>query len=250
MDTDILITMQADLERALGRPAADRRWAMVVDLRKCVGCHACTVACASEHKLPPKLQYRPVLEQERGTYPRVTRTFLPKPCMHCDKPACVDACPAKPEKATRKETAGVAAGSVSIDYERCLGCGACAKACPYGARTVDDGRFHSDGTPAAMAYEAMPAWEYGKARRRVAGAPPIGKARKCSLCVDRLASGLLPACVTTCIGRATYFGDEHDAASLVAKVKKANDVQVLNPKAGTAPRVVYVSNVKLEVIHG
>ncbi len=249
MGPDILITMQEDLRRALARPADQRRWAMVLDLRKCVGCHACTVACVSENKLPLSLHYRPVLEREHGTYPAVTRTFLPKPCMQCDKPKCVGVCPVE-GRATRKETKGVAAGTVSIDYDRCIGCGRCAKACPYGARTVDDGRFHSDGMPIAMAYETMPAWEYGKPRRREAKAAPIGKARKCHLCVHRLAEGLLPACVTSCIGRAGYFGDERDPESLVALVKKANKVQVLNAKAGTAPRVCYVANGKLEVSHG
>ena len=61
---------------------------------------------------------------------------------------------------------------------------------------------------------------------------------------------LLPQCITTCIGRAGYFGDENDPASLIAKVKKGNKIQVLKEKAGTAPRVFYVSNEKLEVIHG
>ena len=67
--TDILVTMQQDLERALKKPDKERRWAMLIDLRKCVGCHACTVACVSENKLPPKLYYRPVFEFERGTPP-------------------------------------------------------------------------------------------------------------------------------------------------------------------------------------
>jgi molybdopterin-containing oxidoreductase family iron-sulfur binding subunit len=249
MDRDILITMQEDLQRALARPASQRRWAMLIDLRKCVGCHGCTVACVSENKLPPKLLYRPVLEAERGTFPKVTRSFLPRPCMQCDKPPCVPPCPVK-GGATRKETKGVAAGTVTIDYEKCIGCGKCAGACPYGARTVDAGAFHGDGTPARMAYESAAAWEYGKARPREAGRSPIGNARKCHFCVHRLAEGMLPQCVTSCIGRAGYFGDERDPESLIARVKKASRVQVLNAKAGTLPRVVYVATTKLEVIHG
>ena len=59
MGIDILITMQQDMQRALAKPAEKRRWAMLLDVRKCVGCHACSVACASENKLPPKLWYRP-----------------------------------------------------------------------------------------------------------------------------------------------------------------------------------------------
>jgi molybdopterin-containing oxidoreductase family iron-sulfur binding subunit len=83
---DILVTMQEDLERALKKPAGSQRWAMLLDLRKCVGCHACTVACVSENKLPPKLWYRPVYEYERGKYPKVSRTWIPRPCMQCDNP--------------------------------------------------------------------------------------------------------------------------------------------------------------------
>ena len=105
MQKDILVTMQEDLERALAEPPEQRRWAMLLDVRKCVGCHACTVACVSENKLPPKLYYRPVYDYERGKYPNVSRTFLPRPCMQCDKPPCVAACPVKgKDGATWKET--------------------------------------------------------------------------------------------------------------------------------------------------
>ena len=251
MGDDVLVTMQGDLERALARPAEQRRWAMLVDLRKCVGCHSCTIACASENKLPPKLWYRPVFERERGAYPKVTRTYLPRPCMQCDAPPCVEACPSKgPGGATWKETKGIGAGTVPIDYAKCVGCGKCVPACPYGARTVDAGGFHGDGTPAVMAYESKPAFEYGVASPRVAGAPPIGKARKCHFCLQRLAAGQLPACISTCIGRAGLFGDESDPQSLIARAKKANPVQLLESRAGTGPRVYYVSDVKLEVLHG
>lgn len=250
MEKDILVTMQEDLARALAKPAGQRRWAMLLDVRKCVGCHACTVACVSENKLPPRLSYRPVHQHESGKYPNVSLTFVPRPCMQCDKPPCVKACPVKgKERATWKETAGVAAGTVPIDYEKCIGCGRCVPACPYGARAIDAGGFHSDGTPERQQYEAMPSYEYGKAWARKDGALPIGKARKCHFCVHRLASGLLPQCITSCIGRAGYFGDESDPESLVAKVMKASKLQILKAGKGTAPRVCYVANEKLEVIH-
>lgn len=251
MDRDVLVTMQEDLRRALAKPAESRRWVMLIDARKCVGCHACTIGCAAENQLPPKLWYRPVVDAEIGRYPKVTRAFLPRPCMQCDKPPCVGACPQKgPGGATWKETAGIGAGTVPIDYAKCVGCGACVPACPYEARTLDDGTFHTDGTPAAQPYESKPSHEYGKAWARVGKALPVGKARKCHFCVHRLAAGQLPACISTCIGRAGYFGDESDPQSLVAQVKAANKVQLLEARAGTAPRVYYVSDVKLEVIHG
>ncbi len=250
MNEDILVVMQKDLERAMQRPDKDRRLAMLIDLRKCVGCHACTVACVSENKLPPKMYYRPVHEYEQGRYPQVSRTFLPRPCMQCDNPPCVEACPVKgPDGATWKETKGPGAGIVPINYEQCIGCGQCVDACPYHARTMDDGSFHSDGTPARQKYESMPSYEYGKKWLRSGKNQPIGNARKCHFCLHRLVAGQLPMCITTCIGRAGYFGDENDPQSLIAQVKKANALQILKPEAGTAPRVYYVANEKLEVLY-
>ena len=66
---DILTRMQADIRRALKKSPTERHWVMVIDLRKCVGCHACTVACVAENKLPPGVVYRPVMDEEFGVYP-------------------------------------------------------------------------------------------------------------------------------------------------------------------------------------
>lgn len=248
---DILVVMQKDLERALAKSEKNRRWAMLIDLRKCVGCHACSVGCVSENKLPPAMQYRPVFEYEQGKYPKVSRTYLPRPCMQCDKPPCVAACPVKgKDGATWKETTGIGTGVVYINYEKCIGCGACVPACPYTARTLDMGHFHGEGTPAIQKYETMASYEYGKNWPRSGKNLPVGNARKCHFCVHRLAAGQLPTCITTCIGRAGYFGDENDTESLVAQMKKANKVQVLKPGKGTAPRVYYVATEKLEVLYG
>ena len=250
MNTDILITMQEDLRRALAKPAEQRRWAMLLDVRKCVGCHACSVACASENKLPPKLWYRPVHEYEGGKFPNVSRTYLPRPCMQCDKPPCVTACPVKgADGATWKETKGSATGLIVVNYAKCIGCGKCVPSCPYNARTLDDGSNHSDGTPAAQPYESAASFEYGTKRQRKGASQPVGNARKCHFCVHRLQEGMLPQCISSCIGRAGYFGDESDPESLIAKVKKANKIQILKAAKGTAPRVYYVANEKLEAIY-
>uniref|UniRef100_A0A831XET0 4Fe-4S dicluster domain-containing protein n=1 Tax=Geobacter metallireducens TaxID=28232 RepID=A0A831XET0_GEOME len=251
MQKDILVTMQEDLERALKKKPEEVRWAMLLDLRKCVGCHACTIACVSENKLPPKLYYRPVFEYEQGKYPKVTRSYLPRPCMQCDRPPCVAACPVKgPDGATWKETRGVGTGIVPVNYAKCIGCARCVPACPYDARTMDNGTFHTEGTPQLMKYETMPSFEYGKNWPRSGKNLPVGTARKCHFCMHRLANGMLPQCITTCIGRIGYFGDENDPQSLIAQVKKANRIQILKPGKGTAPRVYYVASEKLEVLHG
>lgn len=238
-----VVRMQRDLQQALAKPVGQRRWAMVIDLRKCIGCSACTIACVAENKLPPGVVYRPVLEQEIGEYPHVSRRFLPRPCMQCDNPPCVPVCPVK---ATYKRPDGV----VAINYDQCIGCRYCITACPYGARTFDFGRFYTDGTPdgapalvgrsRAEGYERASNAEYGQARRREGERSPIGNVRKCHFCLHRLDQGMLPACVTTCVGLATFFGDASDPESLVAEMIGKPNVMRLKEELGTAPRVFYL----------
>lgn len=243
-DEDPLIRMMRDLRRALQKPIEQRRWVMVIDLRKCVGCKACTVACIVENKLPPGVVYRPVIEEEIGEFPHVTRRFIPRPCMQCEKPPCVPVCPVH---ATWRRPDGI----VVIDYEACIGCRYCITACPYGARTFDFGEFYTDGTPAVAPYETAPSFEYHRRwhrgeKKRVLGLVPVetspaGNARKCHFCLHRIERGLLPQCVTTCIGRATYFGDANDPASLVAELIGRPNVLRLKEELGTEPRVYYLT---------
>jgi Fe-S-cluster-containing dehydrogenase component len=241
---DAIVRMQDELRRALARPQRQRRWVMVIDRRKCVGCHACTVGCIAENKLPPGVVYRPVLEEETGAYPNVARAFLARPCMQCDEPPCTKVCPAG---ATEKDADGV----VAIDYEECIGCRKCVAACPYGARSWDSGDLYTRGTPAGLALavvgqeragrmERSPSFEYARAWPREGDAAPAGKVRKCHFCVHRLSEGALPACVTTCVGRATYFGDANDATSTVAKLVTLPNATRLKEDLGTLPRVVYL----------
>jgi Fe-S-cluster-containing dehydrogenase component len=232
-----IVRMQNDLKRALAKPMEQRRWVMVIDQQKCVGCSACTIACVSENKLPPGVVYRPVMEEEVGTYPNVSRRFTARPCMQCDEPPCVDVCPVN---ATYKRADGI----VAIDYEQCIGCRYCIAACPYNARVFDSGEFWTANTPQPIqAYEQAPSFEYGVKRIRAAGsdASPIGNARKCQFCVGRVEAGQLPACVTTCIGYATYFGDASDSDSLVAELIRSPRVQQLKAELGTKPRVFYLA---------
>ncbi|KGQ21032.1 4Fe-4S dicluster domain-containing protein [Thermus filiformis] len=230
---DALLRMQKDLERALQNP--NRRWGMVIDLRKCVGCHACTVSCMVENRLPPGVVYRPVTEEEVGTYPQVTYRFVPRPCMQCDDPPCVPACP---YDATWKRKDGI----VEIDYELCVGCEKCIPACPYGSRHKDEGEYWTQGTPGQgkMPYENLPVYEWGKKVAREDEAGPMDKVRKCHFCLHRIERGLLPQCVVTCIGRATYFGDLEDPTSLVAELARKPNAIRLKEEAGTKPRVYYL----------
>ncbi|MBI5248713.1 MAG: 4Fe-4S dicluster domain-containing protein [Desulfomonile tiedjei] len=241
------VRMQRELVKAMAKPVEKRHWAMVIDTRKCVGCHACTIGCVAENKLPPGVVYRPVVIREIGEYPHVQIRFLPRPCMQCDNPSCVPVCPVK---ATWKRPDGV----VAIDYDKCIGCRYCLNACPYGARTSDFGRYYSadaavgastgkdrplDGS-AASQWEHEPNNEYAKSWNRKGHHSPAGNARKCHFCLHRLEVGQLPMCVTTCIGRATYFGDSNDSESLVSELIIRNNCQTLLQHLGNKPQCYYL----------
>jgi Fe-S-cluster-containing dehydrogenase component len=252
---DILVRMQRDLKKAMSKPVEERRWVMVIDSRKCVGCDACSVACTAENKLPPGVVYRPVVKEEFGEFPNVQIRFTPRPCMQCENPPCVPVCPVN---ATWKRPDGI----TTIDYDKCIGCRYCIAACPYGARTNDRGKFYADDLPDCtepeniadsfnemldkpifgndMPWEKEASHEYAKHWDRTEHQSPAGNARKCHFCLHRLEKAQLPSCVTSCIGRATYFGDLNDADSLVAELIQQNQVQTLLPHLGTKPRVFYI----------
>jgi len=243
---DAHVRMQRELVKAMAKPVENRHWIMVIDVRKCIGCHACTIGCVAENKLPPGVVYRPVVIRESGEYPNVQIRFLPRPCMHCENPSCVPVCPVR---ATWKRPDGI----VVIDYDKCIGCRYCLNACPYGARTSDFGRYYSageaggapsgkdrpvEGSPSP--WERQPSNEYAKNWDRKDHGSPVGNARKCHFCLHRLEVGQLPMCVTTCVGRATYFGDSNDPASLVVNLVTRNNVQTLLPHWGNKPQCYYI----------
>ena len=176
------------------------KWGMVIDVRKCISCHACTAACRIEHKVTAEENRAWVTEEEMGKYPRIHILKLPQLCNHCDKTPCVEACPVD---ATGKTSEGV----VYIDNETCIGCSACVSACPYGARFMND---------------------------------ETKKAEKCDFCAHRLAQGMMPVCISTCTTQARYFGDLNDPNSIVSKLLKENDYEVLLPDEDLGPNVYYI----------
>ncbi|MFQ5891203.1 MAG: 4Fe-4S dicluster domain-containing protein [Candidatus Methanofastidiosia archaeon] len=144
-----------------------------IELGKCTGCEACTVACKSENNTPLKVNWRWVLEQNKGKYPNPKRVFVTMACFHCENPACLKSCPE--DAITKRENDGI----VLIDQEKCVGCKRCIWACPYGAP-----QFQVE----------------------------TEKVEKCTFCVQRIEEGLNPACVDTCVGRALHFGDIKEIA--------------------------------------
>ena len=228
---DELAIIQDDIKRALKKK--NPRWGMLIDLRRCTSCKACTASCVAEQKSPPGIMYRPIYEEESGVFPQVKMRYTPRLCNQCDNPPCVAVCPNKGEgKATWKSTKGVSAGIVMINYEQCIGCGRCVLGCPYKARNLDAGAFYTQGTPKIEEYEKDPTWEYGKKWPREKNQLPIGVARKCHFCLHRIKGGMLPACVSTCPTRANFFGDLDDKESLLYKMMKDNKVKVLQSVKG------------------
>lgn len=188
--------------------AGKKRYAMVIDLRRCIGCQSCTVACKAEFDVPLGVWRTWVKVADKGTYPNTRRVFMPRLCNHCDYPVCVRNCPTQ---ATYKHEDGF----VLQRYNRCIGCRTCIVACPYNARHL---------VPAKRSDEKLPTMVVDK----------------CTFCFHRVKKGLLPSCVQACVGGARIFGDLNDPESEVAKLVSTEKVTVLKPELGTSPSVYYI----------
>lgn len=224
------------------------RWGMVIDLDKCTACQSCTVACRVENNVPVAGQRDtgngraifwneviPVIEGE-GAY--LKGRFIPRPCMHCENPPCVQVCPVG---ATFKDAEGI----VRQDYDRCIGCRYCTVACPYGARYFNWRVPEFPETHALYRNPDLPA------RPR-----PVGVVEKCTFCIQRIerarrraaAEGrelrdgdVVPACVQTCPGRARVFGDLDDERSQVARLARSPRAFRFLEELGTRPQVIYLT---------
>ena len=210
------------------------RWAMIADLERCVGCQTCTAACKHANATSPAVQWRKVLDIEAGSYPAVSRTYVPVGCQHCDDPPCMHVCPST---ATRKRADGI----VTIDYDICIGCAYCDVACPYQARFKVSAADFAYGAGHQMKNEA----EREDAAR-------IGVAQKCTFCSDRIDFGLengltpgvdpraTPACANACIASALHFGDADDPSSNVSKLLQQHKHFRMHEEIGTGPAFYYL----------
>ncbi len=177
-----------------------KRYAMLIDLRKCIGCNTCAVVCKSENNVPLGVWRSWVKKIEKGRYPNSKEISLPIVCNNCANPICVTVCPVG---ASVKRPDGI----VYIDPHRCIGCRYCMASCPYGVRYIN---------------------------------PKTKIAEKCYWCHHRVDAGLFPACVEACPTGAILFGDLNDHGSPISKTISTHSVQVIKPEMGTKPHTFYI----------
>ncbi len=176
------------------------KYGFVIDNRKCIGCHACTTACKSEHEVPVGVNRTWVKQVEQGEFPDTRRLFSVMRCNHCTDAPCVPICPTE-SLFIRKD------GIVDFDKDRCIGCKSCMQACPYDALYID---------------------------------PDTHTAAKCNYCAHRVDLGLEPACVNVCPEHAIISGDMENPQSEIAMLLLEQESKVRKPEAGTKPNVFYI----------
>jgi molybdopterin-containing oxidoreductase family iron-sulfur binding subunit len=214
------------------QPAGKQKWAMVIDVKKCVGCRRCVYACVRENNIGRNegFTYIQVLEMEPGTIDVDTsnanytqggnpdKWYMPVQCMHCAKPTCVYGCPVQ---ATWKEPDG----TVLIDYNKCIACRNCMVTCPYFARHFN---WLKPEVPAAEVNPKVPLAE------------KEGTVEKCTFCVQRTRNGQTTACVEACPVGARSFGDLNDPTSDVSTLLKTRRVFRFKEELGNEPMIWYV----------
>lgn len=202
------------------------RLALAIDLKRCIGCTTCSMACKMQNNVPDGMLWNRVLTEgvdiydgAEGVYPNLSRTYVPFACQHCDNPACQKVCPTNATYTDDK-------GRVEIDYDKCIGCRMCMAACPYNARVFN----WNEPVRSAGA-------DYGDPEVPVR---PKGVMEKCTLCKERTDRGEEPMCVKCCPADARIFGDLDDPNSEISRRIRERDAVQLLEHFGTNPKVHYL----------
>jgi phenylacetyl-CoA:acceptor oxidoreductase 27-kDa subunit len=202
------------------------RLGMLIDLKRCIGCDACTIACKQEQGTPPDVMFARVFSREYGKFPNTKKFFLPILCNHCEDPPCMKACPSH---AIQKRKDGI----VFVDEDKCCGAQACVGACPYGA-------IYYPAADSLEYFDEATELEKYQFQRKI----KLPVAMKCNFCAPRLEKGMEPACVVTCPTGCRIFGDLDDQSSkpnVYLRERTPNETPFpLRPEAGTKPNVLYL----------
>ena len=227
---------------------AKKQYSMVIDLHACLGCTACDIACKRENNVPDGFAWSNHMIETKGVFPSVQYRYVPTLCNHCTNAPCVANCPTTAMYKTED-------GLTMHDASKCIGCGACILACPYGVIYRNNGEPHkairSDADAAipgctstgseVVQKSGVPLPVYNPTRAAtLPGVRPKGVVEKCTFCDHRLAAGELPACVEACPAGARIFGDLNDPNSPPRKALAKHDPKVLQPEKGTRPNVLYI----------
>lgn len=225
--------------------ASGTRFGLVIDSKKCSdGCTVCTEVCHTIHNVPDHRlsDGSPDLKNEikwiwkepyANTFPSKSSQFVSDDltkkkhmvlCNHCKEPPCVRVCPTQ---ATFKRKDGI----VLMDFHRCIGCRFCMAACPYGSRSFNWKDPREAGSPNVIGRTSLDL-EFPTRER--------GVVEKCNLCAERLAKGLIPACVEKCPEKAITFGDLNDKDSQIREVLASNSTIQRKSELGTGPSVFYI----------
>lgn len=178
---------------------------MLVDVERCIGCNACTIACKAENKLPEGIFATTIQTNWEGKFPGVVNLYNKVACMHCENPLCVEVCPTG---ALYKTPEGI----VAHDLDKCVGCQYCVTSCP----------FH------------IP--QYSR---------PDDKSFKCTMCIHRVSQGMEPACVATCPTKALQFGKRDKMMAIaqqrLAELKeKYPNANIYSPEEVGGTGLIYV----------
>lgn len=176
------------------------RYGFILDQTKCIGCHACTVACKSENGVAVGTFRTWVKYIEKGEFPDTKRFFAVLRCNQCDDAPCIEICPTN---ALFRRHDGI----VDFNNNLCIGCKSCMQGCPYDALYID---------------------------------PETNTAAKCHFCAHRAEQNLEPACAVVCPTQAIIAGDLDDPTSRISKILSSTPVQVRKPEKDTKPKVFYV----------
>lgn len=215
---------------------------MVINLEKCAGCAACSIACKNENNVPDGIFWSHYITETVGEFPNVTYNYISTLCNHCDDAPCVNACPLNP-KAMYKSDNGI----TMHNHEACIGCRACEKACPYSVISFNEtepfGEWRSGDAAELTKKVGGDIIPYSNPDREItyAGIRSAKKVEKCTFCDHRVANGEKPYCVDSCPANARTFGDLDDPNSEISKLLSNNKATVLLPNANTKPNVYYIN---------